>query len=551
MDNYVVITHYQLLHAICMSLNSRKPTRLYVYSGYLKFSQRKLNNIAGKYNIKEVIVFKDSQIQQSFFEELTKGPEVFEMILAPHFKKIFQSIKKDEDIYIYNELQLSYYYLGTRFNNLIKVEDGYNSFFQERHIHKLVGPFSLLAPYVGKEFPKFQGTNSKKVIISSLSDSQKTELNEDILEKIEVIDFLNLKEKERKKIEELLKLIYSFPKIKTNNNLLVLTQPLANKGYCAPHEQMLFYKEIVDRNIDKYEYIYVKKHPVDTYTYSFLENVKVKILESDFPAEIFEYSDIVFDKVISLGSTTSENIAFKEIEQIYTKKKVKRLDVEYCINKYISNTKFEVNVYLLENSKSIEQIELKNYIINIINVKTIDEIDNNNLGNYNIVLDNYENILKIKEALSHKNIKLADIFSFKISKNNELLDFYNKNQYRIKPSIYTHLFSRKAFLFLAKNKNLSKFSVRALHNCKIELGDKYIFEPSVEEEKGKENKKDNKIINSLEPIEKTLNRKKVVNKKLSLVDKLLCKMKRIKEYCFLGTKKKIKHIYFYWKGLFE
>lgn len=469
MDNFVVITHYQLFHAIVMILNSKRPSRIYIYTGYIYFDIDKLQYLEGNNFINEIVFFDDNDIKVDFFKNLPTSPSNFEAVLVPFFERIFCNITADDDIYVYNELQLSFYYLATRFTNIIKVEDGYNSFIQEHRIHNFTGRFEMIDPYIGNVFPGVRGKRAKKVIVSSLSKEEAAVLDDDILEKIEIIDYLELKKAVFDKMKELIPKLYEITPITNENSLLILTQPLYKKKYCSPIDQMLFYKQIIQQHQNEFDHIYIKKHPADKFSYLMFENEQIKILAGDTPIDVYEFTDYSFEKAISHGSTTSNNKAFRSVEKIIGDQTITYGNVAKTIKNYIGKCKLDVNIFcLIEPEVAVPQI-IRNYRINLTVINKKEDISSDQLGEYNILIENSISLKNVIELLKNRHLNIDDTFAFVRQVDGKIFDKVYYSNGIGKVNLYSNLSSRKPFCELLEGVLLSTPKTVTISECTVVL----------------------------------------------------------------------------------
>lgn len=103
------------------------------------------------------------------------------------------------------------------------------------------------------------------------------------------------------------------------DKVLLITQPLSEDNILSEEEKINIYNNILrERNIKK---VYIKPHPREKTDYSkVLKDIKVVIIEKEFPIEIFMLLNMELKKVITLFSTAILSLRDKyDVEFIGTK----------------------------------------------------------------------------------------------------------------------------------------------------------------------------------------------------------------------------------------
>lgn len=160
-----------------------------------------------------------------------------------------------------------------------------------------------------------------------------------IEQKVEIINIKNrwkfLSEGKKKEILKFFNI--SLKKIeflkKEEKKILLLTQPLSEDGILIEKEKIQIYEEIIiNRNLDK---IYIKPHPRERTNYKNIfknRNFEVEIIDNNFPIELLLFSDIFFDKIITLFSTAALNFKnYSNVEFLGTKNYPKLFKKFGCI----------------------------------------------------------------------------------------------------------------------------------------------------------------------------------------------------------------------------
>lgn len=337
-DNYIILTHYHLFVSIVRALRSDRPSRLFIYYDYSRFASKLIERIRSLNIFTDVIVFNNVNVVE-MFSALEKCPDdsssIIPTYLYPYYSRIFNKCDQiADDMYIFSDSLPYWYYIHRHFDHIIKLEDAYNSFEREYRGFNLFGNWASIDKYVGKEYPLIHYKSDKigKVIISSNIDG----LPREIAEKIEVEDTVLIANDVMSELKPIINVLYN-EKIRDidSSTILVLTQPLYLYNYCSKKQQKELYQIICSR-YDKKNVI-IKPHPADMINY---HSLGYKVIEKDFPIEIYNYSGIEISKVISFASSSMETIKFaKTIESIYSLKDLDYNAIKPFILNYLKNNK--------------------------------------------------------------------------------------------------------------------------------------------------------------------------------------------------------------------
>ncbi len=301
---YVVITYYQLMYAIMHCKLSNEKAIIYISDHYIEMNDMLIDNLKELDIFHDVIRFNIKPVVRSFFENLKKNkPDIaFNEILDPYFQPIFKGIE-NRHMYIFNEFQLYYYYIEKYCKSITLVEDGYRSYVQQHRILSFKGQYRFINRYVGTYFPQIRGESPKINEYIVNSEVKPIKAHKGL---IKVLDFKCM---ETALGEELLNKIYSsifkYDHIESNNSALLLTQPMWRAGYCSVIEQMKLYDLICKKLLYQYDSVYIKPHPADMVSYNYLSSPRVKVLDKNFPIEVYNYEDFKFHVAYSFGSTTN------------------------------------------------------------------------------------------------------------------------------------------------------------------------------------------------------------------------------------------------------
>lgn len=202
---------------------------------------------------------------------------------------------RNADVYGNDHITGAFYFL--RKHNFFVIEDGCINYNSNIYEHKYKKNFF--------SFPAYgQYKTVKKIYLT------KKNVPNEIKEKVEIIDLKKLWEnKTLAQKKEILK-IFDFndnivQKIKKKKNIL-FTQPLSEDGAITEKEKIDLYSKII-RKYDN-EKLVIKKHPREKTDYKEIFN-NILVIEESFPAEIFDFLDIKFEKIITIFSTAALNLS--------------------------------------------------------------------------------------------------------------------------------------------------------------------------------------------------------------------------------------------------
>ncbi|MCB6992352.1 glycosyltransferase family 52 protein [bacterium 210820-DFI.6.37] len=384
MKSFVVMTYYQLMHAVAFTLELGKKTNLYFAPTYLNIEEDFLDKIRQTGVFNEVIgLYQDSFIVP-YIEELKAikeegseavdeiGTGIFEKYLEPHYASLFQHADFNDDIYVYNDFQWHYYYIVKHFKSIIGVEDGYQSIKQQLKIHRFKGNYKLVEPFLEKYYPVplYRHEKVKKIITSC----DFPDIDQYYRDRFQIIDFKQLVRNNKSDFLEAMLSVFSLEELQIeDNSVLILGTPIARAKYCNAIQGYLFYQKIIRDELNKNEetHIYIKPHPADTLDYCLFESERVTVLDKKFPIELLEYRGDLFEKAISLGSTAIMDTVCKQNVLLYQGTGA-ITDIKKYIKTVIGNDKLVFNVYI-----KVESITEETYINIISYLKAYQNIDLN------------------------------------------------------------------------------------------------------------------------------------------------------------------------------
>lgn len=307
-DDYIVFTHYHIITAITYVLDRKVPSRLFIAKGYNSISNVLIARLKRTGLFDDVIEFDGSSGVTQLYEGLMQRPKdayaVIPSCLNIPYRNVFSMCDFERDTVFFVSDTLPYwYYVEKSFKNIVKLEDAYNSFKRELEPMKIWGKWSCITPYIGKYYPEdcFRSDNIRKIIISQEIDG----LPDKLRKKVVIKDTKLLIDKHKDEIGRILVGLYDFDiKNLNENTVMVLTQPLAQYGYCTRKEQKVLYKRICKRYNNKN--IVIKPHPADKMNYTALGMV----LNRAFPIEVLNFTDVRIDTVITFGSSAIDTVEF-------------------------------------------------------------------------------------------------------------------------------------------------------------------------------------------------------------------------------------------------
>lgn len=402
-SSFFVLTYYHIIYSIIYSQELPGKKNLYIQDNYLKIDNELVDRIRDLGIFDNVVLYSEVELRKTLFKELkslesyndkTKddNKKMLDKIFKPFFDE-FTNIVENEDLYIFNVRIMIYNYIYDLDNKITLIEDGYMSLIQQENIHIFKGNFTLLNKYIGNGYAKLDF--SDKRISRIIGSNPIEEIPTNLQDKYERNDFIDMKDKDRKKYKQQLNVVFNLPNLdKSKKSSLILTQPLARAHYCYCDEQLLLYKKMVRKALDNAEIVYIKKHPADDLCYSSLENNRVKVIDSLFPIELLTFEDIYFEEIWTFGSTALEIMdnCRKKIK-VFPDKKFDFKKVILDIRKYIKNEK--INITLISNDKSLPIL--------------IEKLNNRRNNNYFYRQVDVENRRNVCECLDVNYVHYDDI----------------------------------------------------------------------------------------------------------------------------------------------
>lgn len=315
-DNYIVNTYYHLLVAIARTLESNNKTRLFIYKDYQKFDKQFILKLKSLNIFDEIIEFSNGAIVGKLYNDLNNNEFDYKHIIPTYlynkYLPTFGRCNIDDNVYIFSDTLPYFYILEKRFNNIIKLEDAYNSFKRETEVLMFTGLWKEINTKYDDvlPIPLFVSDKIKKIIVSQPIDG----LNEVYSEKLVIEDTKELFMKQHSELGKIFSELFEIESILKPETVMLLTQPLANVKYCTPTEQRKLYQNILS-HYDK-ENVIIKPHPADPFNYS---NWGYPILNKNIPIEVYNFLDYKIAKIITFGSSAVETIEFAQDKEVLFK----------------------------------------------------------------------------------------------------------------------------------------------------------------------------------------------------------------------------------------
>ncbi|MBR0308435.1 MAG: hypothetical protein IJH92_06040 [Mogibacterium sp.] len=365
MKSLVVLTYYHLMHAIAMALTFDEKPNLYFSMHYLDPDGSLLERIRETEIFNKVVAITKKGENSAFTRELKKtrglsdseidamGTSLFDEYLVPKYAEYFKDADPEDEIYIYNDLQLHYYYMCRHFKNIVGVEDGYCSLPRQITAHRFKDDLEDLNRFISKGYYPEPLYRHEKVsrIISSVGVE-----DEYYSSKLQVWDFRDIVAQNEEKFRDALLYIFKINDIDIKeHSTLYLGQPLDRAQYCNARENYLLCKKIIRSETEKGYTVYYKPHPAERNHIKVYGGDNVVVLPNDFPVEALNYMDGRFDRLVTFDSTGVSTMTCAKESHRYLKLTgfTKEELIDY-IKKDIKGEKIEIDVYLIARDCSPE-----------------------------------------------------------------------------------------------------------------------------------------------------------------------------------------------------
>jgi len=363
MKSFVVLSYYQLSHAIALTLELGEKTNLYFSVNHMGVDDSLAEKINATGLFHKVVLMDHSAVKRSLDGELERtvdlspeeidqiGNSLFEKYLTPFYAKVFEDADFEDTIYVYNDFQLHYYYIASHFSDIVGIEDGYAILEKQMNLINNTGiqyfnHGKTKAAFVGKYWPEMQWKNpAVKTVISSvpLTDEAPAYLKE----KVSVLNYYELVRRHKEAHSSAMNLIFDVDLSGMHPDAsLVLTQALHRNKYCSGLENFLLHRKIIREELEKSDYVYVKPHPADRTDYSVLENERIIILEKNFPSEMLEREEISFHRVVSFMSAATERLQADEHAAVFDEISPERSHIVGCISQMTAGESVRFDYYV-------------------------------------------------------------------------------------------------------------------------------------------------------------------------------------------------------------
>lgn len=374
-DNYIVRTFHHVFMAMALANKSQKCSRLYISKGYCQFSKAFIEFIKKSELFECIELYEESAILMSLQYNLVNKVDAADRLVPSHlytyFGQVFKEALPEDKTFIFFDMIPSWYFVQRYFNEVVKVEDAYNSFLQEFNLSdksNYEGVWGDILKLSGDAYPGsvfgnekiiqyyVNGSSNKNIFFNwfakvkgySTNDPYEqvrlidSTIPDEIKEKTLSVSTLSLLTNLKRRVSNDLEQTFE-SEIKPDRKLykkfnLILTQSLANHGYCTEKQQLDLYKRIVSYYEQKGEMVVIKPHPVDRMDYTALN---CEVIDANVPSEVFFLLDIKFNKVISFGSTSLAFIKCKKSVHLSKDLKVSKESVTARIKELLDDENLE------------------------------------------------------------------------------------------------------------------------------------------------------------------------------------------------------------------
>lgn len=363
MKSFVVLSYYQLSHAVAMALDMEEKGNLYFSTVQSGVTAELLERIRATGVFNEVVEIDNLKLENPLTSKLKLlqnssdkeiehiGNRLFEKHIVPYCERVFSGADFQDDLYLYNDFQPYYYYIAGHFSHIIGVEDAYGVLEKQMNLinHTGIEAFhygQYKSRFVGKYWPEMQWKNSAvKTVLSSVPLTEEAPAY--LKEKVRVLDYYELVNRHPKEHREVLESIFGvvFPDFIPESSL-ILTQPLSANRYCTALDQFLFHRKLILEELEHSQVVYVKPHPADRTDYSVIDDERVIVLEKRFPVELLCDRNVEFRRVVSMMSTATGLLKAEKHVQFIDKLDADRQDIADKISEYIAEESVQLDLYV-------------------------------------------------------------------------------------------------------------------------------------------------------------------------------------------------------------
>jgi len=428
MKTFVVMTYYQLMHAIAVALTLNEKPRLYFHMNYYNQTEEFLDRIraTGVFDQVTGITYKGDLAE--FLVELRKtsgakpeeidaiGNSLFEEYLESYYGSFFKESDFNDDIFVYNDFQWYFYYISKHFNRIIGVEDGYMSLLQQTKVHEFKGDHQLIVPFIERGYFPEPLYKSEKIhtIISSCYFDELSDYYKNILE---VIDFKKIVDQSYQRFGSVLSSIFEIDDIDIEDkSVLMLGQPLDRTKDATPIVDYLMNRKFMTEEIAKGYHIYYKPHPAEKKDSRMYASKNVTILPRSFPVELFNYIGCHFDKAMTFSSTGLDTLTCaSEYEMKLPARSASRTEIQNYIKELTKDEYIEIHIYLkIRNLNNESLLNLYSCFYDTEHIKTtlyalVDETQLDEARDFLSVSNYVATIRRMAERQANSKLKINEI----------------------------------------------------------------------------------------------------------------------------------------------
>lgn len=346
MDNYICHTHFHIYNAIIRTVDSKRPSRLYVMKDYQKIDDKFLDKINDLNIFENVISFSNGNIVGELNQSLINYPNnekmIIESMLYQKFKYLFSECNRKDKVFIFSDDLPHWFFVSKYFNEIYRIEDAYNSFKREVEIRWEFGIWgAFLQKYRGNIYPETHGLSDK--VENILVSEQIEDIPKEYKDKLIISNIKDITNEHQDELKDIFSYIYDINNVMDENTILILTQPLGNY-YCTRAEQIKLYEKIASKYDRKN--VLIKPHPADNVDY---RKYGFKVLSKNAPIEVYNLTSKKIKKAITFGSSSIYLIDFaKEKEILFKMDDFTIEDVNVAIKEIIGKEKV-LNVRRVKN----------------------------------------------------------------------------------------------------------------------------------------------------------------------------------------------------------
>lgn len=238
---------------------------------------------------------------------------------------------RNKEVYVYGHGHQKFSYPLYEFENSYIIEDGMinyinlaKPYYFKKSYLRLLHFFGFYTRYLNEGFGTHD--NIKKIFLT------KDNVPEIIKNKTEIINIQELWDSKSKQEQNKILEIFNIDNLTENigkNIVLFVTQPLSEDKLISFEEEIDIYKYLLEKQAQTDD-IFIKKHPRETKDYNIIFP-NLKIIDKQFPLEIFKCLGIKIKKIVTVSSTVALNFS-EDCEIEFYDKKTSSMDVNNSID---------------------------------------------------------------------------------------------------------------------------------------------------------------------------------------------------------------------------